>query len=751
MNAPHSNSGILSSRNLFAILFVLSVFLISTNRVHDPDAWLHLSHGKLLWEEKALPDNEVFTYPNADDPHLYTSWTFGFICYVSYMALGEYGPGILKAVLVAIAFLIIFRDSIEPYRNHALAAALLTGIVLLSQYRFVLRPDILLMSFLPLSIFCLNAYLYQGKKYIYALPFVHLLWANCHSSINLMAVPFFAFIIGGLIQKQLAKRGFGAMDAPSASQLRIITAIFAASVAASLINPNFIDQHLFGYKVLSIDWWRTEIVELQPASGREAIILFVSYAIILLSFIQQRFSIIHILIVIPFMFLPFTAIRFKYIFAITAGPIFVRNLSALIESKGWSGFLSKKVVNVTVSTWIVIFTILALANVSPFGIGKNDFGFKVDDTAMPRGAVEYMDRKNIYGRVLNPFQYGQYIIWKSYPKRTVFVDGRGHIQEELLYRLKDYKVSNFVLDEFYKAYGFEAIILQQPITSFVLKASSHSHGENSFEHIPFSHLDWALVYWDDISYLYLNRNGKHNSALESDEYKHIRFGIDFMNKISRPLDEKTQEDITAELRRNINETGSSIAHALLGLLQSSNGRYSEAIDSLSNVKPGANFSGLINLERIAFVISGDSHKKLGDLDKSIHFYNLSLGIREDENVLNKIGEIHFMKGLEAYSQKEYRTAISEFNESLKTNPSNPVAYTNMGYIYYDMNQLDKAYEYFNKAIQLSPKYANAYYGLGLVFKKRGDMQSAKKYFKKYLEIEPSGTFSNKAQSEMKGM
>jgi tetratricopeptide (TPR) repeat protein len=721
------------------------------SKVHDSDAWLHLSHGKLLWEEKALPDNEAFTYPNADDPHRYTSWFFGLVCYASYLILGQYGPSLLKAVLVAIAFFILFRDSIRPYRNYALAAIVLTGAVFISQYRFVLRPDILLMSFLPLSIFCLNAYLYENKKYIYALPLLHMLWANCHSSINLMIVPFMAFIAGGLLQRQLAKRGIGTQDAPSPSQIKTVVIIFVASVVASFINPNFIGQHLYGFSVLSADWWKSEIVELQPPSGMEAITLSIIYAIVLLSFIQRRFSLIHLFIVIPFMFLPFTAIRFKFIIAIIAAPVFVRNFSSILHDRGWSRLFDSKALIVVASASIVLFTSFALINVTPFGIGKKEFGFGLDDSSMPKSAIEYMDRKNIYGRVLNPFAYGQYIIWKSYPKRTVFIDSRGHIQEYLLYRLKDYKMSTLVLDELQLSYGFEAIILQQPITTIVLKPSSHSHGAKGFEHIPFSHPGWALVYWDDVSYLYMKRSGKYSPVIKADEYRHIRFDENLIRSISRPLDEKRQEDITAELRRNISETGSSIAYALLGILQSSNGLYREAIDTLSNVKPGAKFSELFNLEHIAYVITGDSYVKLGDVDKGIYFYNLSLGIKEDGNVLHKVGKLHFKKGIEAYSRKEYKAAISEFNKSLAANPSNPVAYTNMGYIYYDMKQLDKAYEYFNRALNLSSDYANAHYGLGLVFKAWGDLESARKHFRNYLEIEPLGDFSEKAEKEMGGI
>ena len=43
-----------------------------------------------------------------------------------------------------------------------------------------------------------------------------------------------------------------------------------------------------------------------------------------------------------------------------------------------------------------------------------------------------MDRRNITGRVFNLFQWGGYITWRDFPKRTVFVDPRGYIPTDLL-------------------------------------------------------------------------------------------------------------------------------------------------------------------------------------------------------------------------------------------------------------------------------------------------------------------------------
>jgi len=115
------------------------------------------------------------------------------------------------------------------------------------------------------------------------------------------------------------------------------------------------------------------------------------------------------------------------------------------------------------------------------------------------------------------------------------------------------------------------------------------------------------------------------------------------------------------------------------------------------------------------------------------------------------GEEHFQKALRAYAEKDYHRAIKEFQKSLSVYPENPVVYSDIAYVYYDMDEIDKSYDYQKKAIEIDPDYANAHYGLALVYKKRGDRRSAKQQWEEYLRIEPTGYYAKKATEEVQSI
>ncbi len=251
---------------LLQILFLATVFILALNEIEDPDVWLHLSFGRLIWNLRGFPPTEPFLYTMQGQPFSYSSWLFGLIYYAAYHAFNIYGVILLKAVTVTTAFYILFRDSLRPYKNTVIAILVMLFIVIATRHRFLERPDTFMMVFLAFSIFSLKAFIYESKKYIYALPLVHMLWANSHSSITLMFVPFLAFLAGGLLQRYLAGKSELFKDAPSFSQLKIIMLIFIASFAPPLVSPYFINQYLYGAQFLASDVYKQGIVELKPST-----------------------------------------------------------------------------------------------------------------------------------------------------------------------------------------------------------------------------------------------------------------------------------------------------------------------------------------------------------------------------------------------------------------------------------------------------------------------------------------------------
>jgi pentatricopeptide repeat protein len=815
----------LSNQNVLVSLFLLSVFLLALNKVSDTDAWMHLGFGRLLWELKAFPANEPFVYPSIDMPFSYSSWLFGITYYLTYLAFNIYGVVLLKAITVTTAFYILLKDSLRPHKNYIISIVVMTMIVIMARHRFVERPDTFLMVFLSFSIFSLNAFVYDNKKYIYALPVIHMLWANSHSSINLMFVPFLSFIAGGVIQRHIGSR-FTVHGLPSASQLKTIALIFALSFAASLISPYFISQYLFGSQFLSSPWFKQEIIELKAPTWETAKWPYVITAALVLSFVlnwvafyrtrkktdnserstmKGELSLVHLFLVLPFVVLSFTAMRFVFLLGIVAGPVLARNISAILEGHSlWNRLSNKKIMQAFAGIWIVIYTSLTFANVEPFEDPTKTFGFGINYNPIPEGALKFMDRNGITGRVFNLFQWGGYIVWRDFPKRAVFVDPRGYLPADLLEKVFIVGSRPSVLDDLHEKYGFEAVLIGYPAVEPSLSQSHILSGAD----VALSHQGWSLVYWDDLSLLYLKRGGKYSPVIRENAYDFVKPANGASSTRPGLHDENHREKIINEMKRNIRETGSSKAYAFLGFAYNEIGLYKDAIESFSMVRnlPFPLQNHIID----AYNGMAYAYARLGNLDKAIGYYNESLDRNKDATTfynlgityiakgnekaaikylskalelnrnltsiypkladiysrlgmedkarkteqmfktaeIAKEGEEHFRKGVRAYLEKKLDIAEQEFRKSIEANPSNPTPYSNLGYVYFDLGMIDKAFEYQKRAIDIDPDFANAHYGVALIYKKWAQTDLAKKHWGEYLRIEPEGYFSRKAKEEI---
>ncbi len=794
----------LKSEHLLLSAFLLSVFVLAIIRVTDTDTWMHLSLGRIIWQLKGLPVTEPYVYTASGSPFAYSSWLFGLVYYLAYLAFNFYGVVLLKALTVTAVIWILIRDALRPFRNLVVSLAVMLVMVMLLRQRFVERPDTFMMVFLSFSVFSLNAYVYDNKKYLYLLPVVHFLWANCHSSINLMVVPFGAFIVGGMVQRYFQGSGVHSPATPSPSQIRMMLVIMVASFAASLINPYFIGQYFFGAKILAIPWYKQEIMELQaPTWGLTKWPYLLTLAVILSFAVnRKRFSLVHFLLVFPFVALSFTSNRFIFVLGTIAGPVLARNLSSFLDQQSWGRiFLSKRAIAFSV-IMVLIYPLLFISQEAPLARRDEKFGFGADFEPLPEKALQYMDKRGIYGRIFQTFEWGGYINWRDFPRRSVFIDPRGELPVSLLEKTRIVLTKNGVMDSLAEQYGLKAVLIKYP--------QSASKGKNGSDFVPFfSNPRWALVYWDDISLLYLKRGDLYDSVIETDEYQLVRPADTIRESISRLHDDRDMQKMIEELKRNIRETHSSRGYYYLSLLDIEAGHYRDAIAAAEEV---LKLLGEDSTE--AYNVMARAYFRLGNLDESIRFYKKSFALIEDASVSYNIGvnyaakgdrknallyltkalglnenllsvypvmirlyqeesgdpvamdrilkryerartrnegEVHFRKGMEAYMAKRFEEAAEEFRKSLEVSPQSPVAYSNLGYVYFDMKMIDRAFEYQRKALEVDPNYANAHYGLALIYKDRGALVSARRHWEEYLRIEPQGYFSRRAAEQIKGL
>lgn len=809
------------ARGILGSILLGAVFALGIINVEDPDAWTHLALGRDIVAHRGFPVTEQFNFPSLELPYYNPEWLFGLVFYLAYLAAGIPGVILLKASIVTLAFSILLRHSLIPrdQPSHGAlgmvtAAALLFLILLMVRHRFVERPDILLMVFLGFMIYALDAYVYEGKRYLYLLPALQVLWVNTHPSVIVGLVPFVAFLVGGQLQRLFReRRGIGLPGTPSAGQLRTIAAVFAATVLASFLNPYGIAPFLLPFRLAESQWFRHEILELQAPSlsdvhGMPMIISallvpiapFIITALLVLTFIVsiKRLSLISVLLVAPFVYLGFSARRFVFLLAIVSAPVLARHLRSLVGrvSAGWAQRMSLPAGLVTMSL-VVAVTGLFLTRVGPFADPRKIPGFGINFDIVPEGALRYLDRVGVAGRLYNTFEWGGYVIWRYYPRRMPIIDGRGYVPPGLLDEIQMATTSPAYLDRLQRQYGFDVAVAEYPYGTEVFE------GEMPDADLALTSPDWALVYWDDLALVYLRRTEALAAVIERDEYRHVKpaNGIQYLRR--KLLDRNLLAPIQAELRRNIGETQSSTGYTLLGVLYNDVGNHEKAIETLSRVRD-LPFRSYIQSAHLGLAFA---HERLGDVKQAIQFYEKAAQQNEDPKILYSIGaaferigndreavhyfewarardarlalvypalirayrrtgrtdrlqeleaayrgilaaargDDHFRTGVRLYMEGKLFEAKVAFEESLKGNPRDAVALSNLGYIYFDLGQVDKAFAEQKRALEVDASYANAHYGLALIYRKRGDYVLARKHFEEYLRLEPRGYWARKAQ------
>ncbi|HJV66753.1 MAG TPA: tetratricopeptide repeat protein [Geomonas sp.] len=777
---------------LLGCLFFLCLFSLAFQKTFDYDAWIHLTFGKLIWLLKGFPATEPFIPSMAGKPFSYSSWLFGVLYYGAYSLFGPLGITLLKVASVIAIFAVLFRDSLAPCRRPAIALSILIVIAYFLRPRFIERPDTFLLIFLPFSIMALNVYLFENeKRYLYALPFVHLLWANCHSSINLMFVPFVAVFAGGVAENFLARKGVRIGQGITGAQARLIGIIFVASLVGSLISPYGITQFTFAYQFLQSDVLKQEILELRPTvwvNGSRWFFILLGFTALSFPAAWKRVSLADLARLLPLVVLAFQSRRFTYIFAAVAAPVLIRNLSHAVERIPQLSPRLLRLGGVVAACWLLGWTLAAHFDGSSQPRLRG-YGFDLND--VPEGALAYLDSRHVAGRVYNPFHWGQYIEWRDTPRLVPFVDGRGYVAPALLEAI--FTGSN--MGEMARDYGLEAFVLEYPHPPESLKKVTDWD-------LCLSLPDWKLVYWDDLSLVYLRRGGPYDAVVQQDEYQVAKpaNSIEAVETLAR--DPQKQALLVQELQRNVAQTHSSRGSIMLGHAFFAMGRYREGIEALLEVKDerylqdaaiclgqcyeqlGDNARALQSFE--AALKKGersDAHYHLGllllqkgdaasavthlkravQMEKSLYaaYPALADAYRklgkegEANEVINSLttlrqGEEAFNAGVKAYMEGRLPDAAAAFQQAAAANPTRALPYANLGFTQLDMGQPDKAFASFQQALKLDPNSSLAHFGAAMVYKMRGDAAAAASHWKRYLEIEPRGEYARVAKKELEG-
>jgi tetratricopeptide (TPR) repeat protein len=88
------------------------------------------------------------------------------------------------------------------------------------------------------------------------------------------------------------------------------------------------------------------------------------------------------------------------------------------------------------------------------------------------------------------------------------------------------------------------------------------------------------------------------------------------------------------------------------------------------------------------------------------------------------------------AQKDFNGAIDDFNESIRLNPKNAVAFNNRGICFFQKGDLVRAVADFGHSIELNPRYVLAFRNRARALEKLGKYQSAIADLRVSLALDP---------------
>ena len=490
---------------------------------HDNDTGWHIRTGEIIWSQHRIPSADPFIDRQIGTPLLGFEWLSDVVFYPAFRFGGRPGVVALKSATALAAYLVVFEATVV---SAPVAAACLGLAAAVSQAGFLERPgvfDLLLLAWLY-AVFA-RASVFK-RRFLWEIPLAVALWANLHGGAALVG----CWIIScESLDKQ---RGRSSVERAGWWSLPIL------SFLAFGLNP-------YGWRLVSHAWshasfaQRAWVADWQPLRNfltPEGFLLVSSAVALLLTFRMRPGRSVWLLGLAA---AAISAKRHIALFALPAAPALAEAFGPLLPRlRGTSlrcGLLLLLFFVFGAYWWAHIYV--------PWG---RSYGFgSFEDLS---GAVDFLDRQGIGGRMFNQYDAGGAIIGLAYPRRRVFINSRFEYGPEIVREAVLWQDHCRELDE---RYSFDYAILFNRRGDYPCSALDEDDG-------------WRLAYWDDAALVYVSRRSRVDRSAFAGSFSLLRPNdpsFSWMDPLLRSP--RTAERLAVELDRALSVAPGSVEPLLM--------------------------------------------------------------------------------------------------------------------------------------------------------------------------------------------
>ncbi len=409
---------------VIAIIFLISgLYLIKP--ISDPDFFWHISTGRWIVENKDLPKDDPFSYttPNIETRReriILTSYWLGQVLYYSlYSIMGWSGIILLRFIL---AFLMAYFMMKMTEGGIILRAALtLLGIVLIIHDYPLERPQVFSFTFFTIILYIFEK-IRRGngdRRDTIIAGVIMLLWANMHGGFILGQTLAIVYLLTGL--------GFIFPYIKSIDN-EVWRRLYKTSIVVILIgfiNPN--TYTIWIELIMTPSYMRETIIEYQStltAFKRTLEWTLPSYWLLLIIAIVCSIWRVIKRDIVPQDYVLLTGLGYFSFNELRYVPFFIIWSIPFISNSINKGNRFIRAFG------LIISLLISLSIFMRYGIYKNinNISYFSKDIYItlyyPHKAVNFIIENRLKGNMYNYYDWGGYLIWRFYPEKMVFIDGR---------------------------------------------------------------------------------------------------------------------------------------------------------------------------------------------------------------------------------------------------------------------------------------------------------------------------------------
>lgn len=407
---------LLDRRLIVPLTFLAMLFCFSFIRQTDPDWWWHLRTGRYIWDNRAIPTTDIYSFTNTGRPWVVHEWLFELLSYLGYTTIGYNGLSLVMATVFLVTYLLHYLLLRALGVGRVLAGLLLCWTVLLSFMLITMRAHMFSFLFLSIELWCLYLYRAGQRRAVWVVPPLMLLWVNLHGAWIMGLGTLALFIVGEWLNART--RGERAI-------LRPALAALALGVTAIAVNPQGVAIYLFPFSFIGGDSATMRYIqEWQAPNFHDFLGKVFGLSVLLLVVLglrRPRFDYTLALWTLAFTYLGFSAMRHLPLYALVVMPV----IAQLLPDQ-WRGPERPHRENVLTGvvnwalTFLVVGVVASVILSNPYAQTQREPNLKT----YPVAGLAYLRDHPEGGNLLNYDGWGGYLIDQLYPHRPVFIDTR---------------------------------------------------------------------------------------------------------------------------------------------------------------------------------------------------------------------------------------------------------------------------------------------------------------------------------------